>query len=156
VAAYNFCHKERKMPTKPLPPVNAGGCSTVSFEDLIGPVKKSLLTLYTLKRTTARDGKYDGYGNHGTILATSFDPDEQLDPSGLRYDRERGRQPIDVILRVAFQLGYSQCSIMAEHRENQTREMFVERIESRDQYIKLLEQRLAEAKADKKKKAKKK
>jgi len=133
------------MPTKPLPPASPTGAAAISFEDLIGPVKKALKRLYTLKRTRAKDGNYDGYGNHGHIMATSPDPDEQLDAEGLAYDRERGRKPIDVILRVAFQLGYSQCSAINEATNGREIERYQDWLESKNEHIKLLQEKLETA-----------
>ena len=88
----------------------------VSFDVLMKPVKNALLQLYTLKRTSKKEAKYNGHGLHFSVGACSPDPESQLNKEGLAYDRERDRKPIDVILRIAFQLGYSNGFLAGDAR----------------------------------------
>lgn len=81
------------------------------METLLSPVKKSLLQLYQLKRTKREGAEYDGYLMHYSVAATSLPPNENLSKEGLEYSSEQGRDPLDVILGIAFQLGYSNAKV---------------------------------------------
>lgn len=77
------------------------------YSESMAALKKAVKTLYTLRRSPARSCEYDGPQLCSQITCSQGQPDYELSVDGLKSHRERGRQPIDVILMLAYQLGYS-------------------------------------------------
>ncbi len=86
----------------------------VSYEEAINPIRRAVAELYKLTRTRKKSCEYDGYELHCSVACSSPQPDYQLSEEGLRYHKERGRKPIDVLLMLAFQLGYSSAKTDAD------------------------------------------
>ena len=89
-----------------------------TFSDIIKPLRNSLRQIYDLNQKS-EFAYYDGYAYTDVVSATSVRPDIALSSDGLRaaaanYDDE----PIDVILGIAFKLGYCQGHEFATDRLN--------------------------------------
>jgi len=85
----------------------------VPFDELVSPLKDVVSQLYGLDVLDDK-AEYLGYEFTGKIAATCLQPDEQLSREGLEYAEEQGREPIDVILGIAVQLGFIQGQRDAE------------------------------------------
>lgn len=85
----------------------------VPFEELVPPLKDVVSQLYGLDVLDDK-AEYLGYEFTGKIAATCLQPDEQLGREGLEQAEEQGREPIDVILGIAVQLGFIQGQRDAE------------------------------------------
>lgn len=89
-----------------------------TFDSIIKPLRNSLRQLYDLKQRSEY-AYYDGYAYTDCVAATSVSPEDALSSDGLRaaasnYDDE----PIDVILGIAFKLGYCAGNEFATDRLN--------------------------------------
>jgi hypothetical protein len=75
-----------------------------NVEDLIAPLRKAAVKLLNRSR---RGVEYEGYDTPSVahIVPT---PAEQLSKEGMEQHREQGRDALDVILFIAFHLGYEQ------------------------------------------------
>jgi hypothetical protein len=80
-----------------------------SYGDTAKHLKKLLLQLCTVKvKKKIEDVKYEGDDiESSSILATSFKISESFTEKQLDYDKERGRDALDVFINKVFQLGYS-------------------------------------------------
>ena len=99
-----------------------------SFGELIAPIRKAVKAFYNLKRTKLSEFDYEqngGYQTHCSVGAVSS-IDQQLTAEGLAFHEERDRQPIDVILMMAFQLGYSQARFEMERVQNSREKLLKE------------------------------
>lgn len=82
-----------------------------TFVEIIDPIRKCLDNFYTLKRTGKRSFDYEesgGYDLHCSVGAIDLIDFSQ---ENLKREREQDRKPIDIILKVAFQLGYSRAQV---------------------------------------------
>lgn len=84
--------------------------STVSFRDLIQPVREAIEFAYEMKRKNKnRTVPWKGYNVGKETLVSDFAPDEKLKAGNLRYNLEsQGRDALDMILGIAVQLGFEQ------------------------------------------------
>lgn len=80
----------------------------VDIEDLLSPLQDLIRRNvdWKMKEDNSVIGEYDGYKT-GSAAAT-FDPVWNLSKEGLEYNEERGRDFFDVVMTVAFQLGFEQ------------------------------------------------
>lgn len=86
----------------------------LTYSELIKPVRASLNLAYKLTRTKLKTIPYDGF-NFGTkTLAHSLAPDENLKAQALARHAEQGRDVMDVLFLIAFQLGVEQGQQMKE------------------------------------------
>lgn len=76
-------------------------------EDVLDHLLGAVHQLYWLEQRSDH-AVYSGYEFTAEATATSAQPDEALSVEGLEYHRGRGREPIAVVLMLAFQLGYQQ------------------------------------------------
>jgi hypothetical protein len=92
----------------------------VYAEDLIEPVVEAIRFAYDLKRKNEdKDIPYEGYNIGRRDLATCLPVDEHLSAKNLKYSEEdQGRDPLQEIVLVAFQLGVEQGRRI-EHDEMQ-------------------------------------
>lgn len=77
------------------------------FDELCKPVIKAVKEAYNLKRKE-KDIKWTGLPIGQTEAAGCPEFSEALSAEGLAYHGERGREPIDVIISIAIQLGIEQ------------------------------------------------
>jgi len=82
--------------------------ATLYYEDLVTPVRKAFLKAYKLVSRRKKNVPYEGYNFGGFSLAGSPPPDEHLQEEMIKYHRERGRDILDIILMIAFNLGIEQ------------------------------------------------
>jgi hypothetical protein len=80
----------------------------VPAEDLLEPLRRSLFEAYTIKRTKEKSISYDGYNIAIQELAVSQSPEQNLTESAIDYHEERGRDILDIVLLIAYQLGIEQ------------------------------------------------
>lgn len=78
------------------------------YEDLITPVRKAFLTAYRLVSRKKKSIPYEGYNFGGQSLVTISPPDEQLQEEMISYHKERGRDILDIMLMIVFNLGMEQ------------------------------------------------
>jgi len=92
--------------TKPWPKDN----KTVSFDEIVKPLRDAVDQLYVLKRVNkGMDVHWDGLDIGEAEKVCSFSPDEKLSDAQLTYDdEEQGRDPMEVLLGLAVQLGIEQ------------------------------------------------
>jgi hypothetical protein len=81
---------------------------TVYYEELITPVKKVLLKAYKLTSRKLKNIPYDGFNFGSHSLVGLPPPNEQLEKDMIEYHKERGRNILDIILMIAFNLGLEQ------------------------------------------------
>lgn len=79
----------------------------VRFDELIGPVLDAVKQLYDF-RLKADHASYEGYDYTNDLAHVLPQPDVQLSREGIGHDVERGREPIQTLLQIAFHLGYIQ------------------------------------------------
>lgn len=90
---------------------------TVNFEELIGPVREALEELYELTLQAGYNFNYEGYDIGQREKATCLSPDELLTETYLSYVfDDQGRDPLDAILMLAFQLGVEQGRRMTQEQ----------------------------------------
>lgn len=95
-----------------------------TFEELVTPIKASLLQLYKLKQI-ADEASFNGAAKlHCSVSCCSGDAESALSKANLTYHKERDRDPIDIILMLAFQFGYSKGWVMAEDQYRKFDEKF--------------------------------
>jgi len=82
----------------------------VPFEELITPLIKAMHHCYNLERIHKDvDFEYDGYELSFREGAVCPQPDEALTAETLKWQEEdQGREAIETILQIAFQLGVEQ------------------------------------------------
>lgn len=96
----------KKFPKKPIP-----------IDRVLKPLKKVIDQLYTLTRTKAKSATYDGYAyNQLAVTAFAPQPDHDLSAECLEYHAERDREPIDIVMEIAYRLGF--CQGYANCEEN--------------------------------------
>lgn len=83
---------------------------TVSFEELVGPIRAAFEQLYMYELDEpVQTVEYDGYDIGQREKACCLSPDEILTKDYLKRALEdQGRDPLDAILMLAFQLGVEQ------------------------------------------------
>lgn len=81
---------------------------TVLFDDVVPPAVSVIRQGYTLKRNKDAKLTYNGYTLSKAALATSPDPVEALTKDSLDYHAERGRDLLDVVAGILFNLGIEQ------------------------------------------------
>lgn len=96
----------------------------VLFEELITPVRQVVDQGYKLVRKKRAKLTYDGYNIGNTELVGTTNPAESLSPEGFTYDEEQGRDLMDVILRIAFQLGVEQGRRHQTQKTGTTKELW--------------------------------
>lgn len=80
------------------------------FDELITPLVEAIHHCYNLKRINKKiDFVYDGYELNFREGATSPQPDIALSAETLkRVEEDQGREAVEIILQIAFQLGVEQ------------------------------------------------
>ena len=82
--------------------------STVSVEELLPPVITAIRALYRLEQVSF-EAAYDGYSfDDCSVAAVCLQPDEKLSKENLEASLEHGRDPLQVTVEIAFQLGFIQ------------------------------------------------
>ena len=86
----------------------------MDFEELIAEIKKTLLNFYKVSRKSNVDScEWKGPSITKPISHVVLQPKSQLSKQGLIQLKEQGREPIDIILGLAYQLvickGYEIC-----------------------------------------------
>lgn len=86
----------------------------VDFSKAMEDIKKMILDTHEVKQV--KDGyEYNGEDiTHHSILAISHTIKDSVTEKALAYDKEQGRDFLDVILSKVFQLGYSQACIIKQ------------------------------------------
>jgi hypothetical protein len=105
-----------------------------NFEDFSKPLRKILneILIARRKRKRVRGLKWTGPDNiHHCITASAPPPSEAFSDDWLDYHRERGRDPLDVFIMVAIQLGIHQGTVGEEKNTEFYKEMFYSLIETR-------------------------
>lgn len=86
----------------------------VNFEQLVDPLIESARHLLKVEW----DGKDVPYEGYPLGQAGSFDPDERLKAEQIRYDdEEQGRDPLNVMISLAVQVGIEQGRRIDRDRE---------------------------------------
>ena len=80
-----------------------------SYSDTAKQLKKLFRQLYTYKSKGKTDGIiYNGEDiKSSSILATSFNISKSFTPESFEYNKNQGRDSLDVFINKVFQLGYS-------------------------------------------------
>jgi len=80
-----------------------------SYSDTAKQLKKLFSQLYTYKAKGKIDNiTYKGEEiKSGSILATSFNISDSFKPESFEYNKNQGRDSLDVFINKVFQLGYS-------------------------------------------------
>lgn len=80
-----------------------------SYSDTSKQLKKLFRQLYTYKSKNKIDNiTYKGEDiKSNSILSTSFKISDSFTPSKIEYDKNQGRDSLDVFINKVFQLGYS-------------------------------------------------
>lgn len=80
------------------------------IESLSKPLRKAFLQAVSLKKTQPTSITYGGpeVTNNLGALAVGPSAKERLTEEGLAYDKERGRDALDVMILLALQLGMEQ------------------------------------------------
>ncbi len=83
---------------------------SVSFHDLVKPVKDALLFAYDIKRKNEdKDIPYNGYDTGKSVQICDFSPIEKLKAENLEYEKsEQDRDALSILLGIAIQLGIEQ------------------------------------------------
>jgi hypothetical protein len=81
--------------------------SMLLAQDPIDPLYRSAKKLLAIRPEAMQGAKYTGYDVPSTAHCC-LPPRDHLSKEGLEYNREQGRDPLMVVLLVAFQLGYEQ------------------------------------------------
>jgi len=79
---------------------------TAGYEDLIDPVRNAFDQLYTKRRKKAKSATYDGFPTTEAHIVSQ--PSVRLSEESLEQEAFQGRDPLDVILNIAFNLGMEQ------------------------------------------------
>jgi len=79
-----------------------------SIEEVLKPIRRSLKRAYNLTRSKRKSIPYDGYTHGQQILAICPDPETALTKEDLKRSYANGKDVLDVILLIAFQLGIEQ------------------------------------------------
>jgi hypothetical protein len=116
---------------------------TVWVEDLLDPVKDALEFAYDLQPNNhSVDIPYRGYMIGKNDIATCFGPVERLSYENI--NRDNGRDALDEILLIAFQLGIEQGRRNAYREDPNFRDKDMLR-----RYIKVLEEDIEKLKQEK-------
>jgi len=80
------------------------------LENIVIPLKRTLKDLiFSLKgRSPVKDLFYDGFTLGDNELVSSLPPDQSLSFKNLCREKQQGRDPLDIILGIAVQLGIEQ------------------------------------------------
>ena len=78
---------------------------TLDYEALIKPVRAALMQAYKFTRSKLKSIPYDGYNFGGQTLCCIGTPEYELNKESIKYHKERGRDVLDIILMIAFNLG---------------------------------------------------
>lgn len=120
----------------------------ISMEDAIEPLCKAARAGYSLRRNKKKSIPYDGYNVGVQALLVGRDPTYTLSEEGLHYHKENGRDLLNVLLSIAFQLGFENGQRF-ERKDKPVMDLLVRCVED-------LSQKLKEAKKKSKPKSKKK
>lgn len=82
--------------------------STVSYEELISPIKKLLLEGYRMERYQNKQFVYSGYNIGKSERLTSPTPDERFSSRWLENEEKFKRTLLDNVFATVFQLGIEQ------------------------------------------------
>lgn len=93
------------MPLKQWPEAKS---QTVSYDELVPPAVAVIRQGYQLTRVKDAKLTYDGYTLSTMALAVSANPEEALTEDCLAYHAERGRDLLDVMAGILFNLGLEQ------------------------------------------------
>lgn len=87
-----------------------GDNKTVPFDEIVGPLKKALKFAYSFERINkGKDIPWTGLNIGKRERGTCLPPDESLLAEQLVYNKDdQGRDPLDVLLGIAVQLGIEQ------------------------------------------------
>lgn len=81
----------------------------LSFWELTNPVCAALKKIYSLKRKNHGDVEWTGPSTPKFLLSTSLTFEERLSKDMLDYDEhEQGRDPLEILVGIAVQLGMEQ------------------------------------------------
>lgn len=93
--------------------------SESKFSEIIGHLRASLDQLYNLTQKSD-SAMYEGYSYSDILSVSNKQPDFELSARGLKKANENYEDDaIDVILGIAFKLGYCQGDNMASSRLNE-------------------------------------
>lgn len=79
-----------------------------NFSDVVPPAVKIIRQGYKLTRIRSAKLTYDGYTLSTMALAAGPDPEEAISKESLEYNAERGRDLLDVVAGIIFNLGIEQ------------------------------------------------
>lgn len=79
---------------------------TINMEDAIEPLCKAVRAGYSLRRNKLKTIPYDGYNVGVQALLCGRSPDETLSKESLDYHKNHGRDLLNVLLSIAFQIGF--------------------------------------------------
>jgi hypothetical protein len=79
---------------------------TIAMEDAIEPICKAVRSGYTLRRNNLKSIPYDGYNVGVQALLCGRDPTYTLSEEGLAYHKNNGRDLLNVLMSIAFQIGF--------------------------------------------------
>lgn len=112
-----------------------------AVEELTGPLKAALKRFYTMRRTKEQSAPYEGYALHYSVSHCSPQPDAELSEKNVKYHADRGRDPLDIILGLAVQLGISTGYIMGAGNYERLNEIITELRGDLDELRKLKEEK---------------
>jgi hypothetical protein len=82
---------------------------TINCEELLRAVKKLAWQMITWENVgKGKDLSYDGYDFGSRTKGTGPDPEDLITAAGQEHGKDQGRDPVDTLLLIAYQLGVEQ------------------------------------------------
>lgn len=77
------------------------------YSELIAPITKIVREYLTISQGYSKGINYGGQELYGSVKYTSPDIKEQLNKSGIKYNKGQNRDLIDILIHSIFLLGFS-------------------------------------------------